>query len=160
MSILWGHCSHQYSLKLTFLFFFLPSLGGLGHFAIRWSSDPHLQHFRAGRSKVLFDKVPAEWAFSFSFLIFFKHFSTGWLVSLQYVHFVLADFAFSLCLLDADWLLSRFKYSVCNDEMFKHFWSGYFSSLLNYAWWLANWAEYSPLFWKLSRNVCIIWSSD
>ena len=28
------------------------------------------------------------------------------------------------------------------------------------AWWLANWAEYFPLWWKLSRNVCIIWSSE
>ena len=81
-------------------------------------------------------------SFLFSFLIFLRHFSTEWLESPQYVHFALEEFDFSLCLIDPDWLLSRFKYSVCKDEMFKHFWSGYFSSLLNSAWWLANWAEY------------------
>ena len=40
----------------------------------------------------------AERAFSYSFLIFLKHFPTEWLVSPQYVHFDLAEFAFSLCL--------------------------------------------------------------
>ena len=43
-------------------------------------------------------------------------FQKEWLESPQYVHFVLAEFAFSLCLLDPELLLSRFKYSVCNDE--------------------------------------------
>ena len=103
-----------------------------------------------------FDEAPAEWPFSFSFLLFLKLFSTEWLVSPQYVHFALAEFPFSLCLIDPERLLSRFKYYVCNDEIFKNLLSGYFYSLLNYAWWLANWAEYIPLCWKLSRNVFII----
>ena len=106
------------------------------------------------------DEVPAERAFSFSFLIFLKHFSTEWLLSPQCLHFIWTELASSLCILDPERLLSRFKSSACKDEMFKNFWSGYFSSLLNYAWWLANLAEYFPLWWKLSRNVCIIWSSE
>ena len=53
-----------------------------------------MKHFRGGRSEFLFDEAPAERDFSFSFLIFLKHFSTEWLVSPQYVHFALAEFAF------------------------------------------------------------------
>ena len=143
-----------------FPFFFSPSFGGFGYLVIRYSTDPHLKHFRGGRSEFLFDEAPAERAFSLSFLIFLKHFLTEWLVNQQNVHFALAEFDFSLCLLDPDWLLSRFKYSVCIEEMFKHFWSGYIYSLLNSAWWLANWAEYFPLCRKLSRKVCIIWYSE
>ena len=75
-------------------------------------------------------------------------------------HFFWTDCALSLCLIDPETLLSRFKYSVCKDEIFKHIWSGYFYSLLNSTWWLANWAEYFLLWWKLSRNVCIIWYSE
>ena len=40
----------------------------------------------------------------------------------------------------------------------QRFFSGNFPSLLNSAWWLANWADYFPPWWKLSWNVCIIWS--
>ena len=62
----------------------------------------HRKNFRAGRSEFLFDKAPAERAFSLSFPIFLKHFSTEWLVNPHNVHFALAEFDFSLCLLDPD----------------------------------------------------------
>ena len=57
----------------------------------------------------LLHEVPAEQAFSFSFLIFLKKHSTEWLLCPQYVHFALADFAFSLCILDPETLFWRFK---------------------------------------------------
>ena len=95
-----------------------PSFCGFRHFAIRWSTEPHLKHFRGRRSEFLFDEAPAEQAFSLSFLIFLKHFSTEWLVNPQNEHFALAEFALSLFLLDPNWLLSRFKYSVCIEEMY------------------------------------------
>ena len=53
--------------------------------------------------------------------------------------------------------LSCYQYSgksVCSDEMFNDFWSVNISSLLNFAWWLAIWAEYFPPCSKLSRDVC------
>ena len=81
----------------------------------------HLRHFRSGKSEFLLDEVPAEQAFSFSFLIFLKHFPTEWLENPQNVHFVWKEFDISLCLLDPETLLLRFKEYVCKDEMFKHF---------------------------------------
>ena len=108
-----SHARLHFSLDFSDLRLFSLSLSGLGHFAIRWSSDPHQKHFRAVRSEFLLEEVPAERAFYFSFLIFLKHFSTEWLESPQYLHFVWTEFAFSLCLLDPELLLSRFKYSVC-----------------------------------------------
>ena len=50
----------------------------------------------------MFDEAPVERAFSLSFLIFLKHFSTEWLVNPQNDHFALAEFAFSLFLPDPD----------------------------------------------------------
>ena len=44
--------------------------------------------------------------------------------------------------------------------MFNNFWSINFSYLIYSAWWLAIWAEYFPPCSKLSRNVCISWSSE
>ena len=71
----------------------------------------------------------------------------------------LEKFALSLFLPQLD-LLSRFRESVCKDKIYKDFWSVKISSLLNYAWWLDIWAEYFPLWWNLSRNMCMNWSSE
>ena len=60
------------SLKHTYFFRFLLSLGGFGHFSIRWSSDPHIKHLQGVRSVRLFSKSPAARAFFLFFLILFK----------------------------------------------------------------------------------------
>ena len=121
-SLLLSHARLTFFLDFSDLRLFSLPLGGLGNVAIIWSSDPHLKHFRTGRSEFLLDELPVEQDFHFYFLIFLKRFSTEWFESPQYVHCALAEFPFSLCLLDPDWLLSVFKYSVCYDERFKHFW--------------------------------------
>ena len=64
-----------FSLKRTCLGLFSLSFGGLGHFVIMWYSDPHLKHFRGGRSVCLLDETSTARAFYFSFLILLKHFS-------------------------------------------------------------------------------------
>ena len=98
-------------------------------------------------------------SFSFYYLIFLKHFYAEWLVPPQKVHLVWTVFSFSLFLSKTE-LLSRLRLPVCKDEIFNDFWSIKFSSILNSAWWLVIQAEYFPPWWKLSRNVCISWSSE
>ena len=83
-----SHARLTFSLKRTCFRRFLLSFGGLGHFAIMCSSDPHLKHFRGGRSKFLLDDTSTARAFSSSYLILLKHFSAEWLLSPQNVHFV------------------------------------------------------------------------
>ena len=69
------HARLPFSLKRTCFLQFSLSFGGLGHFAIMWSSDTHLKHFRGGRSEFLLDETSTARAFSFSCLILLKHFS-------------------------------------------------------------------------------------
>ena len=91
-----SHARLTFLLKYTCLRRLLLSFSGLGHFAIMWSSYPHLKHFRGGSSVFLFDETSTARAFSFSFLILLKHFSAEWLVPPQNVHFVWTSFALSL----------------------------------------------------------------
>ena len=107
-------CTIIFFIKTFLLSPFSLSFGGLGHFAIMWSSDPHLKYFRGRRSKFLLDETSTARAFSFSFLILLKHFSAEWLLSPQNVHFVWTECDLSLCLLDPETLISRFRWSVCN----------------------------------------------
>ena len=66
------HAQLPFSLKHTCFRRFSLSFGGLGHFLIMWSSDPHLKHFRGGRSKFLLDETSTA-----SFLVFLSnHFET------------------------------------------------------------------------------------
>ena len=69
------HTRLPFSLKRTCLRRFSLYSGGLGYFAIIWSSDLHLKHFRGRRSEFLLDETSTARAFSFSFLILLKHFS-------------------------------------------------------------------------------------
>ena len=85
-SPLW-HAWLPLSLKRTRLWRFLLSFGGLGHFAIMWSSDPHPKHFWGGRSEFMLDETSTARAFSFYFMILLKHFSAAWLLPPQNVHF-------------------------------------------------------------------------
>ena len=97
-----------FSLKRTCFCCFSLSFGGFGHFAIRWSSDPYLKHFRDVRSVCLLSEAPTTRSFSFYFLILLKHVSAKWLVTAQNVHFVWTVFAISLFLPKLE-LLSRFR---------------------------------------------------
>ena len=97
-----------FSLKITWFFNFLLSFGGFGHFAIRWSWDPHLKHFRGVRSECLLSEWPSARDFSFSCLILLKRFSAEWLVPPQKVQFIWTVFYISLFLPKPE-LLSRFK---------------------------------------------------
>ena len=67
------HARLPFSSKRTCLCRFSLSFGGLGHFTIIWSSDPHLKHFRGGRSEFLLDETPTARAFSFPCLILLAH---------------------------------------------------------------------------------------
>ena len=110
-SLLFSPLSHarlHFSFKCTCFFCFSFSFGGFGHFAIRWSWDPHLKCFWGVRSVRLLSEWPAARDFSFSSLILLKHFSAEWLVPPQKVHFVWVVFALSLFPPKLD-LLSRFK---------------------------------------------------
>ena len=128
MHISFGHCYfccfHVHnclsSLKRTFFRRFSLSFGGFGNFAIRWSAYPHLKHFQGVCSLCLLSEALAARAFSFSCLILLKHFSEEWLVTPQKVHFVWTVFDLSLFIPKPD-LLSRFRQSVCKDEMFNDF---------------------------------------
>ena len=106
MYILWSslilpllHAGLTFSLKSTCFHCFSFYFSGLGNFAIIWSSDPHLKHFRGGRSVFLLDETSTAWALSFSFLILLKHFTTEWLLTPQNVHFVWTECSLSLFLL-------------------------------------------------------------
>ena len=57
------HARLTFSLKRSDLCSFSLYLGGLGHFAIMWSSDPHPKHFRGGRSEFLLYEIPTARAF-------------------------------------------------------------------------------------------------
>ena len=103
------HARLPFSFKRTFFRRFSLSFGSLGHFAIMWSSDPHLKHFRGGRSEFLLGETSTARDFSFYFLILLKHFSTEWLLPPQNVPFSWTECALSLCLLDPETLLSRFR---------------------------------------------------
>ena len=81
-------CTITSSLKRTRLRRFSFYFGGLGHFAIMWSLDPHLKHLQGGHSVCLIDETSTARAFSFSFLILLKNFSAEWLLPPQNVHFV------------------------------------------------------------------------
>ena len=72
-------CTITFSLKRTCFSCFLLSFGGLGHFAIMWSSDPHLKHFLGVRSIFLLDETSSARALYFSFLILLIHFFAEWL---------------------------------------------------------------------------------
>ena len=91
-----SHAQLPFSLKRTCFCRFSLSLGGFRHFVITWSSDPHLKHFQGVRSVHLLSEWPAAQDFSFSYLIFLKHFSAEWLIPQQKVHFFWTVFAFSL----------------------------------------------------------------
>ena len=43
-------CTITFFIKTYLIFCFSLSFGGLGNFAIMWSSDPHLKHFQGRRS--------------------------------------------------------------------------------------------------------------
>ena len=95
MYILWSllfspllHAGLKISLKYTCLRCFSLYFGGLGHFSIMWSSDPHPKNFRGGRSVFLLDETSTAQDFSFYFLILLKHFSAELLLPPQNVHFV------------------------------------------------------------------------
>ena len=103
------HALSPFSLKCTCLRHFSLSYDGLGHFAIMWSSDSHLKHFWGGRSVCLLDETSTARAFSFSFLIILKYFSAELLLPPQNVHFARTWCALSLCLLEPEILLSRFR---------------------------------------------------
>ena len=60
--------------RTYFIFPLSLYLGGFWHFAIRWYSYPHLKYLRGVRYVRLFSESPASRSFSFSFLIFLKHF--------------------------------------------------------------------------------------
>ena len=102
------HARLPFLLKLTCLRIFSLSFGGLGHFAIKWSSDPHLKHFWGGRSEFLLDETSTARAFSFSFLILLKHFSAELLLPPLNLHFFWTACAISLFLLEPE-LLSVFS---------------------------------------------------
>ena len=87
-----------FSFKRTCFHCFWLSFGGLVHFAIRWSWDPHLKHFPGVRSVHLLSEVPAARAFPLSCLILLKHFSAEWLLSPLKVHFFWTVFSISLFL--------------------------------------------------------------
>ena len=70
-----SHARFLFSLKRNYLCRFSFSFGGFENFAIRWSSDPHLKHFRGVRPIPLLSEWPAARAFYFSCLILLKHFS-------------------------------------------------------------------------------------
>ena len=97
-----------FSLKRTFFRRFSFSFGGFGHFSIRLSSDPHLNHFQGVRSVHLLSESPAAQDFSFSCLILLKHFSAEWLTPPQKLRFFWTVFAISLFFPKPE-LLSRFK---------------------------------------------------
>ena len=64
-----SHARLPFSLKRTWFFRFTFSYGGFRHFAIRWSSYPHLKHFRGVHSVCMLFEWPAARAFPCSFLI-------------------------------------------------------------------------------------------
>ena len=103
------HARLHFSLKRTCFRRFSLSFGGLGHFAIMWSSDLHLKYFRGGYSEFLLDETPTARAFSFYFLILLKQISAEWILPPQNVHSAWTEFTLSLCLLDPELLLSRFS---------------------------------------------------
>ena len=65
------HARLTFSLERAELRLFSSSFGGLGHFAIMWSSDQHLKHFH----KFLFDETSTARAFYFPCIILLRHFS-------------------------------------------------------------------------------------
>ena len=85
-----------FSLKSTCFCCFLLSLGGFGHFAIRWSSYPYLKHFWGVSYVCLLSAASTAWAFSFSFPILLKYFSAEWFLPPRNVHFVWKACALSL----------------------------------------------------------------
>ena len=91
-----SHARSPFSLRRTCLRRFSLSFGGLGNFAIMWSSDPHLKHFRGGHSEFLLDETSTARSFSFSFLILLKHFTSKLLSPPQNVHFSWTECALSL----------------------------------------------------------------
>ena len=97
------------------------SFGGFEHFAMMWSSDPHLKSFTR---RVFYTSV--VWMTSrtkcFSLLSdYLDFFSVELLASPPKVHFAWTVFAISLFLPKPE-LLSRFKSSVCKDDIVKYFW--------------------------------------
>ena len=64
------HEQLPFLLKLTCLRHLSLSFGGLGHFEIMWSLDPHLNNFGGGRSEFLLYETSTARVFSFSCLIF------------------------------------------------------------------------------------------
>ena len=77
--LLLSHARLPFSLKSTYFHRFSFSFGGFRNFAIRWSSYPHLKHYRGVRSVCLLSESPAARAFSFSCLILLNNFSAEWL---------------------------------------------------------------------------------
>ena len=102
------HARLLFPLKRTCFRRFSFSFGGFGHFAIKWSLDPHLKHFKEVRSIHLWSEAPATQYFSFSCLILFEHFSAEWLVPPHKFHFVGTVFDLSIFLPKPE-LISRFK---------------------------------------------------
>ena len=82
-----SHARLPFSFKRTCFRHFLFYFGGFGHFAIRWSLDPHLKHFRGIHSVRLLSESPAAQDFSFSCVILLKHFSEERLTPPQTLHF-------------------------------------------------------------------------
>ena len=69
-----SHAQLPFSIKRTCYRCFSLSFGGLGHFAIMLSLDPHLKHFRGIFSICISDETSNARVFSFSFPIILKHF--------------------------------------------------------------------------------------
>ena len=67
-----SHARLTFSFKHTCFFHLQLSFGGFGNFAIRLSSDPHLEHFLGVRYVCLFSKILDAIAFSFFCLIVLK----------------------------------------------------------------------------------------
>ena len=152
-------CTIKFSLKRTCFRRFSLSSGGLGHFAIMWSSDPHLRHFRGGRSKFLLDETSTAQDFSFFILILLKYFSAEWLLPLKCA--VCVNRVCSLIMSTRYWDTSvKIQVISMQGRDVQWFFSVNFSSPLNSNWWISIWAEYFPPWWKLFRNVCISWSSE
>ena len=73
-------------LKHNWFCRFSFSLGGFGHFLIRWSSDPHLKHLQGVCFVRLLSDSPAARDFYFTFLIILKQFAE-WLAPPKKVNF-------------------------------------------------------------------------
>ena len=61
------------------------------------------------RSKYLLDETSTAWAISLSFLNILKNNSAEWLLPPKKMHFAWTECALSLCLLNPELLLSRFR---------------------------------------------------